>query len=288
MKRAASLVLALAALLASAGCAHGDKLKAFPNTGPFTPSGGGGGLSTVTTSAPASGDGSVGSPVTVRAATSSLSGYLAAADKAKLDTLSVSWASARASECFAAAPALTEAVYVKISANGSLTATALAAGFGDASVEGGAVKNSTSWAAYSTASVFQTPAAKSWCVAFRAALPVPSTGGDVADLGLVYGARSHLAAMGGVNSTDTTHIVLQLTGTGTTSVVSTTAIDGAWHNYMISFDGTTVKAWQDGVVVASQATLTNLMTDAGFPASDHNSATHIVTPTEVVYAYVSP
>ena len=196
-----------------------------------------------------------------------------------------SWASLRAAEMFAAAPALTESVYIKHGANAPYTSiTALSPG-ADANVEGGALKSAGVWIPYSVPTVYQNPSALSWGVAYRAKVPAP-VNAQVNYLGLVNAGRTHLAALGTIFSTDATHYVLQLTGTGTTNVISTTVADGlAFHNFMVTFDGTTVKAWMDNVVIASTATLTNLMTDAAYPASDSTAAGMV---TEMIYGYVSP
>lgn len=81
------LLAALAGALVSCGGGQGTNQHGKVGTDVHFPPSPGGGLSSVTASSPLAGLGTVGSPLTLPAATDSTAGYQSAADKTKLDGL---------------------------------------------------------------------------------------------------------------------------------------------------------------------------------------------------------
>lgn len=259
------------------------RLAAFPSF----PATGGGGLSTVTTAAPASGDGSSGNPVTVRAATASLSGYLSAADKAKVDSLANGgWFDTEKAWLQTVCPWATEFSAIKI---GQVPIGRAATATNDGLVEGGGLSPSASPVSFGD-SVFQLPKTGRVCLEYRVKFVVPISS-HISEVGINNNAASHSVWFGGLPSGsggDATHYSFVITGASSTIAASTTLIDAtAFHNDAMTFDGTTYTLWHDHVAILTQTTLTNLTDEAMGPFQYSATAGDSIA-TKLIYGYVAP
>jgi len=226
---------------------------------------GGGGGGTVTADAPLTGNGSSGSHLGVRAATTSLSGYLAATDKTKLDSLaSGGWFDAEALAVSALVPQLTEFVPFKLGQflfGGALTAgnTNLAA-----ALEGGGLRTANTTFTLVGTSITQNAKTSRWSFSARAKLTPPDGTHLNTWIGLINAAGSHAIYVGSENSADATHFVLRFLNASSTTVVGSVA-DSSVHDWRITFDLTTVNVYKDGVLDMTTSTLTNMAAEPVFP-----------------------
>ena len=155
---------------------------------------------------------------------------------------------------------MTEFVPWKAGANPVGGPTTLVAGNGaDGSVEGGAIASAGNVAVpFSTAMVWMNPKTSGFVVEFDAKFAAVSSNQQV--VGISSGTQDVIISA--LTSTDATHWFLQLTS-DTPVVLS--VLDTNIHNFAITFDGTTCKAWIDRVLVGSTTTLTGMPTGASRP-----------------------
>lgn len=264
------------ALLLIASCATAPPTK-YGWGGGGTSSGGG--LSTVTTSAPASGDGSVGSPVTVRAATGSLSGYLSAADKTKLDGLSTvtpPYNLALWAFCKSLQGTLTQNLFQDFLVGSADDYTPFTTGVGAASGptttlgNGGVILlQSGTNASAGSAFVFNAQGSSNnlpviasaktggpWCVGSRLQYSAHLDAVADAQFGVIATTLGNaVASFGMVGSVSTT---LFTTSVGTVKTVTSTAIPtGSFVTQVIWYDGTFVKFYVGDPVAGTMTLIAN-------------------------------
>jgi hypothetical protein len=274
---------------------------------------GGGGSATIHTSSPLSGDGSVGTPATiangaitsaklatppqdpaavaitggtitgVNAATRSVQGAMAAADKAFLDDV-YGWQRTQYATMIAAVPALTGFGFAKVGlASLNQTTGALT---DDGNIEGGAMKNGNAQSKVYGASIFQNTAGGNWAIFGRAILAVPSSGVN-SQFGIQSANSAHSVIIASTNGIDATHWYGEIFATSATDVIFTNVANANFHDFGITDDGTTVKWWIDGSLAGSTATRTHLTTEPMQPFI-FGAATTPPVLQMFMYGYVRP
>jgi hypothetical protein len=194
---------------------------------PRFPAASSGGLSTVTTSAPATGDGSSGSPVTVRTSSTTQSGYMSATQATQLSDVGLvgKWARDRAHEIAGYVPALNVG-----NCKGGPFGWAFYAGTGatsvNTSVEGGGTSPGAGAINFLTNYLTAFPKTGSLGLAYKVQVAVPVSGRTSAlglsDAGLTAG---HSMDFRSAFATDATHAVFKLGSVATahtTTIVPTT------------------------------------------------------------------
>lgn len=155
----------------------------------------------------------------------------------------------------------------------------------DAFVEGGGL-NPNSSTRVLTGSVFQNLAGGNWVVMYRGACATLTTGIDC-EFGVTKTADASTSIyIGATNATSSTKFIGSILGAGTTTTLLSNA-DNAFHNWMISDDGTTEKYWIDGVVAGSTTTRTNISSAA--PSSVYIYGQSASTRgTRAAFCYIEP
>lgn len=129
----------------------------------------------------------------------------------------------------------------------------------DGNVEGGGDSVAANTYKSTKYSVFQNTAGGHIAIFGLMQMTLP-TSGVVSLFGAASSSAAHFISICSRNSLSSTNMVGLIIGTGTTSVTLGTA-DGAWHTQMYSDDATTLRFLQDGTVVGSTTTRTNLTTE---------------------------
>jgi hypothetical protein len=218
------------------------------------------------TSIPASGGGGQdpsnvnitgGSIVGVNTATRSVQGAESAADKAYFDDFNAFKKRVYA-VMVADIPGLTGFKgYDLLGAN--LASAAAAAATNDGFVEGGGLSVPNGSGAWTFgATVFQNVPGGNWAIGWRAKFASPAGAGELAQVGIASTDNANFVVAGTRNSISSTQWSMRFVkAAATTDAVGGTP-DTAWHDIVITDDGTTVRMRVDGVVVCSQTTRTNL------------------------------
>lgn len=183
------------------------------------------------------------------------------------------------------APTLTEWDYIKIGdvqRGVTLTAT------NDAALVGGGMSFTNVTGTMFTASVYQTAPTTAWGFVYRGIIS-PVSGATFNELGLSNAGNSHDVGIT-VNSADGisgVNYTLRIAGASVTSIDTGVVTNTNIHDFGMTFDGTTVKLFIDGVQKASTTTLTNLNAEPlyfyGF-----NTTSGQVKATKLLYGYIAP
>lgn len=185
-----------------------------------------------------------------------------------------------------AAPALTNFEEIKLG-NFPLGAAISTDGPLDASVPGGGVtQDATDKASLSFYSLFQTPATTSWAFAAHAKLLEASVG-HFNFVGLINAAGAHYAGVASYPTVDAANYVLYTYDGQEVFAAATFPPDTAYHTFIVTFNGTTIKLFIDGVEEASTATLTGLTNQAMYPGITATLASRVVC-TRFAYGYIVP
>lgn len=230
-------------------------------------------LGATNVTSPLSGDGSAGNPLAILPASTSAPGSMSAADKAKLDQLpSVQWAQGMFMVAQAAVPSLTAFVYEDFITADAIGLGAFAAASRDPSIDGGVIKLAvTGGISAALKSVVVNSKTSTWATGTRFKLfhIVDGAGETMWLCGLCNTGLTHWVQIA-MRQTDSSTILqieqqnassTKTAGTGAGSTPGTT-----WHDALLTFDGTTLRAFIDGVQIASSTTLTNHPTDALVPS----------------------
>lgn len=219
-------------------------------------------------------------------ATTSLPGLMTAAQLVKLADLDYDgWFKTQVDLMHAQAPALTNFREIKLGdrPNG-ITLGSVA---NDPSLVGGGLTHTGGQKLAIANSIFQTPASTSWAMAWRCKMPVPS-GTDFYFAGLLNADASDYCGFASYHGGDATHWVLYLYNNPTETMVATSNVaDTNMHDFVMTFDGTTVKLYIDTTLRASTPTLTALADQAMFPCINGNNAGD-VKAVRFAYGYIAP
>lgn len=128
----------------------------------------------------------------------------------------------------------------------------------DAGLAGGSITSDADKAAslYPLA-LFKTPITLGFAFAVRGVLAA-STGGNFNYIGLINSAQTRYIGVATYSVTDATHYILYANAGAEDSEVSTVVADSDEHNFVVTFDLTTLKLFIDGALVASNTDLTQL------------------------------
>lgn len=193
------------------------------------------------------------------------------------------WANNVADLMLAAVPALTRFEYFKIGFN-SLGA-AVGAVTSDALIPGGGMTTpNATFKAFGT-SLIQLPKTTPWSLGVRAKLLGPTVARQ-SHVGLFNAATTRAVQIFVNPTTDATHYVLSVGDATPLNIAATTLADAAWHDFVITFDLTTLALWIDGVSVASTTTLTELVDEALYLTIYNTIAGESVLQ-RVVFGYVT-
>jgi hypothetical protein len=178
-------------------------------------------------------------------------------------------------------PQLTGFEYIKIGSNPNppATSTYLA---NDANIEGGALSAGAGIVRIISSTVIQTPKTGKWGVVFRAApkLPVNTHGSTY---GLINAAATNLISFASIFSVNATNYYMSAGTTGATSI----AVDGLFHTFALTSDGTTVTLWIDGVSAATKPT-SGLVTDEPMALYFSSLLAGDAQASKVLYGFVEP
>jgi hypothetical protein len=132
---------------------------------------------------------------------------------------------------------------------------------GDAFVGGGGVSGGSAAYRLYSLTMFNKMTTQNWAFTIRGNLPVPNATNDD-EFGFQVSAGNDGCGFTSQHAVDTTHLVAYIQGSGgQTHIFTTHVIDAAYHDYSMTFDGTTVTVWVDGISVGTTTTLTHLPTD---------------------------
>jgi hypothetical protein len=246
-------------------------------------SGGGGGTSDGVT---ITGDGSGGNPFAGLPSSATNAGTMSAANFKKAAAYDDDgWFLAQRTLMLANASALTHFREVPgvVDISGGIAVGAIP---NDGLTEGGALGIPAAAFQAITRTVFQTPKTKSWACAFRAIIATIA-GAESNAVGVLTSAPQGVE-VGAFNSFNTgLTYQLVLIGGANTVVDTGVSVDGLVHDFVITFDVTTVKAFIDGTQRASTATLTNLTTNPAALIGTNTTAAHTKI-LRAAYGYVAP
>ena len=192
------------------------------------------------------------------------------------------WLTAQVAVMHAQAPALTNFREIEVGVKAFVT------GGKDGAAPGGAVANDTVGTVDLTvASLFQQPKTKSWAIAFRAAIPA-TTSTNFNFVGLQNAAHTHDLGVAQYHTADSgDHYLLYMYNGAELAPASTVVADTAFHDFVVTFDGTTVKMFIDGTLAASTATLTSI-TDEAMQASVFGNVAGATRCVRFAYGYIAP
>lgn len=128
---------------------------------------------------------------------------------------------------------------------------------GDAAIVQGGITPAGATATMFTRSVWQTFKTTSWAMAFRGIIS-QSSAGSFNQLGASNAANSHDCGFTALSTVHATHLILRLHGGTITNVDSGVDADDNIHDFVLTFNGTTLTGFRDGVSIATTTTLTNL------------------------------
>ena len=262
---------------------------------------------TVTTDATLDGDGSSGDPLTVvsaptadaptdaatftaalNAATSSASGLMTAAQYKKITDLDFDgWLTTQVELMKAQAPALTN--FKELPLNLLATSVPNASWSPADGVQiGGSITSASGKAVpISNSTVWQTPATTSWAFAVRGKL-VTSTAGKVNFFGMMDASIDKLAGVATYSVGDATHyLIYTSTSPGEEVQVSTLVCDDAIHDFVVTFDGTSIKLYVDGTLRATETTLTQLADAAHYFAAFNTTSPEAIVLRAAI-GYIDP
>jgi hypothetical protein len=274
-------------LAALAACATTAQPKKYGWGGQPSSGGGSGTVTQVTATAPLSVTNGTTTPaLTIAAATTSAAGTMSSDDKTKLDGIvSGGWFDAEKIWLATVCPWVTEWTGIKA---GLVPISRTASATSDPLVEGGAVGSSNAVVNFSTAT-FLAPKTGKVCVEFRARLNVPTTA-KIDEIGIGNNAGNHSVWFGTwYDSPGNEHskYILSISNGANTIVSSSLAVDGGWHNFALTFNGTTYTLYADHVSIATQTTLTNVA-DEGMGPFMFASAISDSAVAKIVYGTISP
>jgi hypothetical protein len=193
------------------------------------------------------------------------------------------WAGAQQSLMITNVSQLTRFVSIPLGTNQA----AFNAGLSDPALEGGGVSNASGGAVFmSQASLFQTMKTGKWALAIREKCAAPA-GGQQSQIGTCNTGDTHHVAVGTDNAVSTTNFVLKILGAGSTNVVLSLAADTNLHDFVLTFDSTTLKVFIDGTQVGSTTTTTNLVDEPQFLYS-LGTASGRVSATKCLYGFIDP
>lgn len=233
------------------------------------------------------------SAMTVGAASATENGTMSSEDFVKVGNLDFDdWFTDVCDIIHAACPAITNIREIKIGDGAGIAdgegplATQQAAI--DGAVDGGAIANDTAkGAAFSTASIVNGPKTVSWAVAMRSRV-LATSGVSFNLVGLFNAGGTHSIGVAAYHVTDPTDKYLLYSYDGQeVAVVTAVSCDTAWHTFVVSFDGTTLKLFIDGVLRASTTDLGGITTQPMFAAQSSSIASAVKTA-RYAYGYVAP
>jgi hypothetical protein len=154
--------------------------------------------------------------------------------------------------------------------------------------EGGGVSTATNEYVAIGHSIFQTTKTGKWAMAWRAKMVTPASN-PFGFIGLITpSAVTRLLGVVSYQSMDAVKWRLYLWTNPTESgVATTTSGDANWHNFVMTFDTTTIKLYIDGALEASQATLT-LVADGPMHPCIFSSSARDTQVARMMYGYIAP
>jgi hypothetical protein len=135
---------------------------------------------------------------------------------------------------------------------------------------------------------FQTMKTGKWAMAFRARMPAPSPGTFYFIGAMQPGTSNHLVGVSSYYAMSTTKWNLYTWESPTEiGAQSSSSADDNVHDFVITFDGTTLKLYVDGTLEATQTTLTYL-TDGARSLACYAQVHGDTNVLRIAYGYIAP
>ncbi len=257
---------------------------------PFYPPASGGGSGTVTsvtaTTSNAVNNSDAANPI-INDATAAQAGTESAAQFVKVTNYDFnSWYSGAVTTMKTAVPALTNFWGMKLGTFPSGVTPATAA-TNDAQVAGGGMGNIVGGGAQVfTNSLTLTPKTTSWAMAWRAKL-ITSVAGAFNFIGFIDVTNGHDYGIATFSTDDATKYLIYTYNGAEKFTASSLACDDAFHTFVLTFDGTTLTLFVDGVSKATQTDLSKMTDEAVFPTIEGTVA-NANKATMFAYGYIAP
>lgn len=218
-------------------------------------------------------------------ATTAAKGLMSVSDKVKLNDLDYDgWFKTQVDIMHAQAPALTNFREMKLGDRPA--GVSLGSASNDPNAVGGGISHGAGAKVTVGASIFQTTATTSWAFAWRCKMPAPS-GANFYFAGLLNAGATHYCGVASYGTTDATHWQIYLYNGVTETIAATSNVaDTNYHDFVMTFDGTTIKLYIDTVLRASTTTLT--LTDEPMFACINGPGAGDVKALRFAYGYIAP